>query len=521
MNSVSHMNTANHLSTPYPPYRILVAEDEPEIRDYLQVALRRPNFVVDFAEDGEEVLTALAKGVDTPSLLILDVAMPRKDGMTTLREIRCQNMHLPIIMVSGVSSATHMAEAMESGANNYLTKPVSHEELREAVDLLLPSAPLPSPVKRIDGNAGNSELNLKAGNWIRRMEPLLKRLGASDVPILLQGETGVGKEVLARHIHNQSMRSGKIFLKINCAALPPELVESELFGYERGAFTGAFKSTPGKFELANGGTILLDEIGDMDLRLQAKLLQVLQDGEFHRIGAKEATQVDVRVIAATHRELEARIEQGEFREDLYYRLNVLNIVIPPLRERLDEIIPLAQSLLRKHAGSDSSVPEIGPALRTALLRHQWPGNIRELENVMRRYLVVRSPEILVEELNRLNARASGGNRRAASKNEMELQPRWAAAAAASASTDSFTEPVSRRDADQATRLMPPNGAYVPDYAEAENSELVKLDQARKAAETDVIMKALYSTQWNRKRAATLLGIDYKALLYKMKKLGID
>jgi DNA-binding NtrC family response regulator len=221
--------------------------------------------------------------------------------------------------------------------------------------------------------------------------------------------------------------------------------------------------------------------------------------------------VDVRVIAATHRELEARIEQGEFREDLYYRLNVLNIVIPPLRERLDEIIPLAQSLLRKHAGSDTSIPEIGPALRTALLRHQWPGNIRELENVMRRYLVVRSPEILVEELNRLNARVSAGNR----------QPRWAAAAAASASADSFAEPVSRRDADQATRLMPPNGAYVPDYAEAENSELVKLDQARKAAETDVIMKALYSTQWNRKRAATLLGIDYKALLYKMKKLGID
>jgi DNA-binding NtrC family response regulator len=515
------MNTASHLSTSsYPPYRILVAEDEPEIRDYLQVALRRPNYVVDFAENGEEVLNVLAKGVDTPSLVILDVLMPRKDGMTTLREIRCQNLSLPVIMVSGLSSAANMAEAMESGANNYLTKPVSHEELRQAVDVLLPSTPQIAPAARANGLPARPELNLKAGNWIRKMEPLLKRLGASDVPILLQGETGVGKEVLARHIHDQSMRAGKIFLKLNCAALPPELVESELFGYERGAFTGAFKSTPGKFELANGGTILLDEIGDMDLRLQAKLLQVLQDREFHRIGAKEATQVDVRVIAATHRELEARIEQGEFREDLYYRLNVLNIVIPPLRERLDEIIPLASSLLKKHAQGDLSAPEIGPALRAALLRHHWPGNIRELENVMRRYLVVRNPEIIVEELNRMNSRAFGASRRSAQRSAGEVASRWNAGPA-SDGPDMFSEPPTRRDAEQASRHQPSTPQYVPDYADPENSELMKLDHARKAAETDVIMKALYSTQWNRKRAATALGIDYKALLYKMKKLGID
>ena len=232
---------------------------------------RRPNFAIDFAENGEEVLNALARGVDTPALVILDVVMPRKDGITTLKEIRHQNVNLPVIMLSGVSSATNMAEAMKNGANNFLTKPVSHEELRQAVDLLLLRAPCSPPPSEPDGFSGKLELNLKAGKWIRKMDPLLKRLAASDVPILLQGETGVGKEVLARHIHNQSLRSGKIFLKLNCAALPPELVESELFGYERGAFTGAFKSTPGKFELANGGTILLDEIGDMDLRLQAKL----------------------------------------------------------------------------------------------------------------------------------------------------------------------------------------------------------------------------------------------------------
>jgi two-component system, NtrC family, response regulator AtoC len=511
------MNTANHLST---PCRILVAEDEPEIRDYLQLALRRPNFAIDFAENGEEVLDALAKGVNTPALVILDVVMPRKDGITTLKEIRHQNVSLPIIMLSGVSSAANMVEAMEHGANNFLTKPVSHEKLRQTVDLLLPSSPVFPASKRANGFPGKLDVNLKAGDWIRKMDPLLKRLAACEVPILLQGETGVGKEVLARHIHHQSLRSGKIFLKLNCAALPPELVESELFGYERGAFTGAFKSTPGKFELANGGTILLDEIGDMDLRLQAKLLQVLQDGEFHRIGAKEATHVDVRVIAATHRDLEARIEQGEFREDLYYRLNVLNIVIPSLRERLDEIIPLAASFLRKHTSAGSSVPEIGPVLRTALLRHHWPGNIRELENVMRRYLVLRNPEIIVEELQRVNSRVASGSLGAPSKAASEVQSRWAAGASSS-DADLFGEPMTRRAADQGTRLLPSNGQYLPHGAEAENSELVKLDQARKAAETDVIMKALYSTQWNRKRSAALLGIDYKALLYKMKKLGID
>jgi two-component system response regulator AtoC len=515
------MNTSNHLSTPLSaPHRILVADDEPEIRDYLQVALRRPNFVVDFAENGEEVMSALTRGVDTPALVILDVAMPRKDGITTLKEIRHQNLSLPVIMLSGVPSAANMEEAMEYGANNFLTKPVSHEELCQAVDLLLPPA-LAIPASKRANGFSKGDANLKTGDWIRQMDPLLKRLAASDVPILLQGETGVGKEVLARYIHNQSLRSGSIFLKLNCAALPSELVESELFGYERGAFTGAFKNTPGKFELANGGTILLDEIGDMDLRLQAKLLQVLQDKEFHRIGAKEPTQVNVRVIAATHRELEARIEDGEFREDLYYRLNVLNIVIPPLRERLDEIIPLASSFLRKHAAGETSLPEIGPVLRTALLRHHWPGNIRELENVMRRYLVVRNPEIIVEELHRLNSRASGANRRVPARAVGDMQPRWAAAATASGSRDLFAEPLARPATNQPTRVMPSNGQYSADCADAEGSELVKLDQARKAAEIDVIMKALYSTQWNRKRAAALLGVDYKALLYKMKKLGVD
>lgn len=488
-----------------PPVRILVAEDEPEIRDYLQLALRRPNFTTDFVENGEEVLNFFASGKDTPTLLILDVMMPCKDGISTLREIRRTHPSLPIIMLSGLSLTANIVEAMKSGANNFLTKPISHEALRQAVDQLLPSvsikAKIPAPATCRAGDADS-----QASNWNKKLEPLLQRISKSEVPILLQGETGSGKEVLARRVHHQSSRSGEIFLKLNCAALPSELVESELFGYERGAFTGAFKSNPGKFELANGGTILLDEIGDMDLKLQAKLLQVLQDHEFLRLGAKDPTRVDVRVIAATHRDLEALIADGGFREDLYYRLNVVNIVIPPLRQRPDEIIPLALSFLKKHNHSDGPLPQIGPELKSALLDHRWPGNVRELENVMRRYLVIRDADMITEELRAKAARVSHFEPRLMPDKTTQL------AAASSSPPESY--------ADQRACPASAKSAAAPHANQAGNSELAKVDQARKQAETDVIIQALNSTLWNRKRAATLLGTDYKAMLYKMKKLGI-
>jgi transcriptional regulator with PAS, ATPase and Fis domain len=407
-----------------------------------------------------------------------------------------------------------------NGANHLLARSVSDVDLGPPpVDDLLPlTSQAPTPKRSVPTSA-RPDLNLKAGNWIRGMEPLLNRLAACDVPVLLQGETGVGKEVLARHIHDQSLRAGKIFLKLNCAALPSELVESELFGYEKGAFTGAFKSTPGKFELADGGTILLDEIGDMDLRLQAKLLQVLQDHEFHRIGAKEATQVDVRVIAATHRDLADRISREEFREDLYYRLNVFNIVVPPLRERTDEIIPLALAFLKKHASAHTPIPEIGPALRIALLNHHWPGNIRELENVMRRYLVIRNPEMILDELQGLTSRALNRDRLPSISGPNDGSPR--ANSSVMANADLIGKVVTTAPAERLSPVLAANGRYAVNQSEHDGSRLAKLDQVRQAAEIEVITNALYSTQWNRKRAASLLGVDYKALLYKMKKLGID
>jgi len=264
-------------------------------------------------------------------------------------------------------------------------------------------------------------------------------------------------------------------------------VESELFGYERGAFTGAFQKKPGMFEMADGGTILLDEIGDMDFKLQAKLLQVLQDQEFQRLGGKETIRVDVRVIAATHCDLDQAIADGRFREDLYYRLNVVTIRVPPLRERQDEVVPLAEFLLRKHARPGTAPLPITPALHQALITHHWPGNIRELENVMRKYLVVRDAETIIGDL----------RERILRKASPALAP-------------------------QAAKVRAAGAAAGADYDEPVSTPILKqVNRAKEQAETDAIMAALHSTRWNRKQAAQILNIDYKALLYKMKKLSIE
>jgi two-component system response regulator AtoC len=462
--------------------RILVGEDEEEIRQYLEIALRCQGYSVQLAADGDEVLACLERERNSISAVLLDVVMPRKDGLDALRSIRGTDPELPVIMVSGASSPRTIVDAMKSGATDFLEKPVSHEHLNRAIKHALqdrctaPPAlayqqPSAAPVRK-DVFVGTSPLT-------REIETTVAQVGWSDAPVLILGETGVGKEVVARRIHSLSKRSDKPLLKLNCAALPSELVESELFGYEKGAFTGAFQRKPGIFELANGGTIFLDEIGDMDFKLQAKLLQVLQDQEFLRVGGKETIHVDVRVIAATHNDLETAARNRTFREDLYYRLNVITIRIPALRERTSEILPLCEFLLDRHAVAGVPVPQITPALREALLLHDWPGNVRELENTIRRLLVLRSPDLVASELR------------------------------AKASRKVLAEPI---------HLMSPGNADRPAVREP---ILAQVTKAKEQAETEAIIAALNSTRWNRKRAAALLKIDYKALLYKMKKLAID
>lgn len=324
-------------------------------------------------------------------------------------------------------------------------------------------------------------------------EDFLRRVGASNVPVLLHGETGAGKEVMARRLWIYSPRAAKPFLKLNCAALPSELIESELFGYEKGAFTGATMDKPGKFELAQDGTILLDEIGDMDVRLQAKLLQVLQDGEVHPLGSSRVVNVNVRILAATHRDLRGAIAAGSFREDLYYRLNVVSLSIPPLRERPAEILALARELLERHWDGAEPLPAITGELERMLVAYSWPGNVRELENVMRRLLVYRDADAIAGELRGLIESSSPEPNA-----EQDVPPEQ-------------REPIPSEAMPIETAAGGSNGGG--------NRDL--LASAAREAEVKLLLHALDQAHWNRRRAAASLHVEYKAFLYKLHKYGIS
>ncbi len=350
----------------------------------------------------------------------------------------------------------------------------SGEDLSKSKDVLMGSH-APSTLMEVGELTRENGIFIYASDQMRRIKETLDQIANTDVTVLIQGESGVGKEVIARSIHLNSFRQEKPFIKVNCAALPSELLESELFGYERGAFTGAYRQKAGKFELANGGTILLDEISEMNLSLQGKLLQVLQDHEFTRLGGKKDIRVDVRVLVATNKNIEGSVKQGQFREDLYYRLNVVNITVPPLRERKEEIPIFVEYFLEKFSKKyQKKVKPISEKLMKAFLRHPWPGNVRELENMIQRLVVLGDEETILEELTSLKEKELSGEKRkpiSIPKHKLSLKE------------------VNRR--------------------------------ALERAESEIILKALEMTNWNRKRAAQKLRISYKAFLYKFKKLGLD
>ena len=521
---------------------ILVAEDEPEVRNYLGLALSCEGYRVEYAQNGEEVLQCLASRSATVSLLLLDLLMPIKNGFETLLEVRREWPSLPVITLSGSCTTANVATVLKNGAADFLSKPVGHDDLLKAIRAALPPPPSAQVVVFSRTDAPGESLCvadtavLPTSPWSHKAEALVKQVGASDVPVLMRGETGVGKEIFARKLHERSKRAGRPFLKLNCAALPSELIESELFGYERGAFTGAFKNTPGKFEMANSGTILLDEIGDMDFKLQAKLLQVLQDREFLRLGAKDASRVDVRVMAATHCDLEQAIIEKRFREDLYYRLNIIEIHIPPLRDRRDEIISLAEFFLRKYSPTDGA-PELPSVLRQALVEYDWPGNVRELENVMRKFLVFRNMDLIVDDLQRKRNRSQSTLTAATAPvlpaqnpaQEVTRIPDWLDPGPVNLerspellSTNNGTVELRVKAVEFKQEQVKPAPSFEPPVQSqpVHPSVLEKVDRARREAETQAIIAALNATLWNRKQAALMLNIDYKALLYKMKKLGI-
>jgi len=359
------------------PGRILVVEDDATLREALQDTLLDGGYEVVTAADGQAALLAMDE--ERVDLVISDVQMDRMDGQVLLREVRRRRPELPFVMITAHGSVEDAVHAMRGGATDYLLKPFPAEALLEMVERLQPAPPTGQPVA--------------ADQATRELLDLARRIAASDATVLISGESGTGKEVLARYLHNCSPRASSPFLAVNCAAIPENMLESMLFGYEKGAYTGAHQSRPGKFEQANGGTLLLDEVSEMDLALQAKLLRVLQEREVERLGGQRLIPLDVRVLATTNRRLADAVAEGAFREDLYYRLNVLPLTVPPLRERPGDILALAESFLARYSPRGREL-SLAPGARERLLAHGWRGNVRELENCMQRTAILAPGEVI-------------------------------------------------------------------------------------------------------------------------------
>src|ERR1700723_3692220 len=381
--------------------KILVVDDEPSIRKYLQTLLEVDGYDVETVSTGREAIEKVSKG-DRPDFVILDVLMPEMNGLDTLKELMQVDRTLNVIMLSCSNEVGTVVEAIRIGAHDYLTKPFEKTELdaamlksRQKKQLVTENLALRDYCEQITEDISF----LAASPQMVRIRQQILQIAPVDVPVFICGESGVGKEVVARMIHLRSKRRSQPFIKVNCAALPGELLESELFGFEQGAFTGAVRAKPGKFEMANKGTIFLDEIAEMSPHLQAKLLHVLQDGQFSRLGARAVVNVDVRVLAATNMDVKDAMRSGRFREDLYYRLNVLSIHIPPLRERTAEIPLLFRHFLAKYSEKYAkAAPDPSKHLLEAALRYPWPGNLRELENFVKRYVILEDDEGSFREL---------------------------------------------------------------------------------------------------------------------------
>src|SRR5437773_416358 len=328
---------------------ILVVDDDKNTRDYLAAFLTSSGFVVECLESGDDAIERLASGY-SPSMILLDILLPGKDGIEVLSNLKTVYPSIPIVILSGIGQIKTVVEAMKMGASDYLTKPFEEEALELAIQNAMEKHRLKEEVKTLKQQLAYVEQGniLTSNPQMLRIIDIARQVAATDVPVLILGESGVGKEVIASFIHEQSNRSEGPFVKVNCAALPHELLESELFGYERGAFTGANTDKPGKFEQADGGTLLLDEIGEMSPLLQAKLLHVLQDGTFSRLGGRKTIRVDSRIIAATNINIEEAVAKGQFREDLYFRLNVIRVDLPPLRDRREDIPALCGYFIAKY-----------------------------------------------------------------------------------------------------------------------------------------------------------------------------
>ncbi len=475
------------------PAKILVADDEQNLRRVLTALLRRDGHDVVQAASGLEAIEHLAE-VD---VVITDLRMPGADGMEVLRTASAKHPHVPVIMITAYGSVGQAVEAIKAGAFDYIEKPFEQDSIRVIVDKaigqaaanrLAPQPTLyttPDPESRGKfGLVGNSA-------EMQAIFAVIEKVADTPSTVLITGESGTGKELVAKALHEQSSRNDEPFIKINCAAIPKTLMESELFGYEKGAFTGATSSKPGRFELADGGTLFLDEIGEIPVEMQVKLLRAIQESEFERVGGLKTIKVDVRLITATNRDLEQEVGRGNFREDLFYRLNVVPLQIPPLRRRTGDIPMLVQHIIKKfNERLKKSITGVSDDALAALESHTWPGNIRELENVLER-------TILFTKGDRIE------------RADLQL---------ASAAND----PASQSQSQAVPMLTPGAIAGTDDDEDAELSgslkEAVRAETAR--VERELIVKALDETGGNVTQAARLLKISRKSLQMKMKEFGL-
>jgi DNA-binding NtrC family response regulator len=510
------------------PNQVLVIDDDEAAREILVELLGRVGFNAFAAPDGRAGLEWLGGAAVPPQAVLLDLRMPGLDGFEVLRRYRSEGGTAPVIALSAMDEKEAVVNAMRLGASDYLVKPIEPEELKEAIDRCsaatrpppaeddepqaVPIVPAVCPSEQPPIVAPVSSPRIEAG---RRGAPadfiasspamlsiweMVDCVAETDVPVLIRGESGVGKEGIARTLHERSPRRGKPFVEINCAALPSELLESELFGHERGAFTGATSEKPGKFELADHGTIFLDEIGEMHPALQAKLLQVLQDEEYYRVGGKRTLRSDARVVVATNRVLEHEIARGNFREDLYYRLNVVSVLVPPLRDRKEDIPGLIELFRRKYGSKyRQGAMLFSDEMMRRLLEYDYPGNVRELENLVRRLVVLRDEKYVLDEL------SAAVSRRPALSVPLQAGP-------AGGSLPPASQGVSH-----ALHVASPQ-SVVPMAETVSLKDIAR--QAAMRAEREAISAMLARTNWNKRKAAGRLQISYKALLYKIKDCGL-
>ncbi|HVT10912.1 MAG TPA: sigma-54 dependent transcriptional regulator [Fimbriimonadaceae bacterium] len=370
--------------------KILIVDDEPNIRRILQVAFEKEGYFPLVAEDAYRAMELVQS--EGPDCVLTDVTMPGKTGYELLKDLKTYKEELPVVVMTAFGTIPQAIQAIRDGAFEYVTKPFDLESLKKIVASAFDSCSAPKIARRGGKSQPKGGAFLAESPAMKEVLATVQQVADSRATVLVTGESGVGKEVVAKALHTLSSRAANPFVAVSCAALPETLLESELFGYEKGAFTGAQGAKAGRFETANTGTLFLDEIGEIPMSVQVKLLRVLQEREFERLGSNKPTKVDVRVVTATNRPLQEAVDQGVFRLDLLYRLQVVEINIPPLRERLEDIEPLANLFLAKYAEENGRSPlRVGEAARGFLQAYPWPGNVRELENVMERAVVLSAP----------------------------------------------------------------------------------------------------------------------------------